>query len=346
MQTKQLLMTITHKVNLLHALGSDILEHSDHWEEVITLAYQSNPWFTPEHIRQAMEAIALKMLNHDKLNQWISNYTLDGIAPKSVGIIMAGNIPLVGFADWLAVFITGHIAKVKLSEKDSVLFKAIFGYLVSLDDSVLASTLIVDQLKDYDAVIATGSNNTALHFEYYFRNVPHLIRKSRTSVAVLSGKETPNDLQELGHDLFDYFGLGCRNVSKIWVPRNYQIANILDQLDAYQSIVHHNKYRNNYDYNSSLYLLNQVPFLTNDFVIFKEDKDLFSRIGCIHYEYYDDLEEVVDSIQEHKHEIQCIVSALDLKGINCVGFGQPQKPELWDYADDIDTMEFLTQKVI
>jgi hypothetical protein len=254
---------------------------------------------------------------------------------------MAGNIPLVGFHDWLAVIMTGHTAVIKLSEKDNALFPFLLERLKTIDERTTDWTIQVERLQDFDAVIATGSNNTARYFETYFAKYPHIIRKNRNSVAILTGAESDEDLKRLGIDIFRYFGLGCRNVSKLYIPKNYDLPHLLKVLDIYSDIQNHNKYRNNLDYNRALLLLNQMPHLTNDCIIFQENEALISRIGVIHYEYYDDTETLKEKLSKEKENIQCIVSALPIPPFKTILFGETQSPSLFDYPDEVDCIDFL-----
>ncbi|MCG8411094.1 MAG: hypothetical protein MI739_07405 [Bacteroidales bacterium] len=302
-----------------------------------------NPWFTPQNILQALDAIA-KSLDREKINSWISKYPkLNNKTKQSrIGVVTAGNIPLVGFHDFLTILISGDVFVGKLSSKDNRLLKFISQYLISLNQDFEKQIVFCeDKLTNFDAVIATGNNNTARYFEYYFGKYPHIIRKNRSSVAVLTGNETSNELQKLGIDIFSYFGLGCRNVSKLFVPQNYSFEKLFTSIDSFQNIYKHNKYANNYDYNRSIYLMNQIRHFDNGFALIKESKDFSSPIGVIYFEYYQDIDKLNEFLDFHKESIQCIVSCSE-KIKNALPLGKAQSPELWDYADNIDTLNFIS----
>jgi hypothetical protein len=271
------------------------------------------------------------------MGQWLERYTLNDTASiKKVGVICAGNLPLVGLHDVLSVILSGHVAFVKLSTDDNLLMPALFKILIRLDESVENQLVFADGLmKDMEAVIATGSNNTSRYFEQYFGHLPHIIRKSRSSVAILNGNETEEELKSLGRDVFAYFGLGCRNVSKVFVPKGYQIDRIFKAFYDYNAIINHHKYANNYDYNKAVWLLNSEQLLDNGFLLLKEDSSLASPTGSLYFEYYEDEFELRKNLEERQAEIQCIVSNADIP------FGGSQRPALWDYADGVDTLAFL-----
>jgi len=319
-----------------------LLEDTDHWNSVIEIACDHNAWFIRKNIKQSLDAITNEMLDAEKLENWIGNYNLNATKnPKKIGLIMAGNLPLVGFADWLSVFMSGNIALVKCSDKDNILFPALMNKLNEIDSELENKTQIIERLKDYDAVIATGSNNSSIYFESYFKHVPHIIRKNRTSVAVLDGTESDEVILKIGNDIHAYFGLGCRNVSKIYLPSGYDVKKLLAVWETQQDNINFNKYKNNFDYNLSLYLLNKIPFYTDNSLILIEDKSLFSRISCIHFEFYDDETSLIHSLTENLEDIQCIVSEKPLGNLNVTPPGETQQPGLMDYADNVDTMQFL-----
>lgn len=257
-------------------------------------------------------------------------------------MILAGNIPLVGFHDVLCVLVTGNTALIKASSQDARLIKAVLNKLAAIDNSFADRFSFVERLVEFDAVIATGSNNTSRYFDYYFGKVPHIIRKNRNSVAVLTGDETQEDLYQLGHDIFDYFGLGCRNVSKLLIPKDYNIATFFEAIEPYKDIINHNKYNNNYGYNKSIYLVGREQHLDNDFLLLKENDALASPLAVVFYNYYDSLADVEQLLIAENENIQCVVSKAPLNINNqVVSFGQSQQPKLWDYADGVDTMDFL-----
>ncbi len=311
------------------------------FDQIINATNHNNAWFTPEEIRKALSSLS-KMLNTNDLNKWFENINLTE-KPKKIGLILAGNIPLVGFHDVLCVLATGHIALIKMSSSDDKLLPALLQQLIAIEPAVADHIEYVERLKDFDAVIATGSNNTSRYFDYYFGKVPNIIRKNRNSVAVLNGEETLTDLENLGHDIFDYYGLGCRNVAKIYVPKDYDMKYFFEPIERFQPIVNHFKYNNNYDYNKSIYLVNGVKHFDNGFLLVKEDENFVSPLAVLFYEEYTNLTELEDKLNNQEEQIQCVVSnsSLTLKK-EIIGFGESQSPKLWDYADNINTIEFLS----
>ena len=304
---------------------------------------RNNRWLTKANCLKALQNIADAFLSEDKLATWLKGYpslSLSGHRQK-VGLVMAGNIPAVGFHDVLCTFIVGHKAYIKLSDKDSYLIPFMLDFLIKKDPKCANYFETITRLKDFDAVIATGSNNAALYFEQYFGKYPNIIRKNRNSVAVLSGEETEEDFLKLGMDIFGYFGLGCRSVSKLFVPPNYNFVPFLKVMDKFKNIMDHTKYRNNYEYNRSIYLLNNVKHLANDCLMTVEHKSMLSRISSVHFEYYHSTVELKKVLKLEKNGIQCIATKMKLADIKTVAFGQTQSPELSDYADAIDSMAFL-----
>lgn len=300
----------------------------------LKLAELQNPWFTQENMKFCLAQWG-KILTIENLEKWLKSYPYTE-NPKKIGIVMAGNIPLVGFHDLVSVLFSGNHAMVKTSSKDQVLMEFVLNYLKEFDDDLNDSIQKVERLGKVDAVIATGSNNTARYFEYYFKEIPHIIRKNRTSVAVLNGNESETELKNLGEDIFRYFGLGCRNVTKLYLPEGYNTDLIFEAFYDWNPIINHTKYANNYDYNRAIYLMEQQAFLDNNFLILKESKEFHSPIGVVHFEYYQNLDEVKKELESHQEKIQCVVG----NGFE-IPFGQTQKPSLTDYADGVDTMEFL-----
>ena len=248
---------------------------------------------------------------------------------------------MVGFHDLLCTFIWGHQAVMKFSSKDDVLIPAVLEILTDLDPRIRDQFEKVDKLSGFDAVIATGGETASVHFEYYFSKYPHIIRSNRSSVALLQGNESKTDIEALGSDVFDYFGLGCRSISKVYIPEDFDTDRLFEGFYRFAGIENHNKYKNNYDYNCAIYLVSREPILTNGFIILRESRDIASRIACLHYERYDDLEYVAWDLDQQAEKIQCVVSQRDVPGWEVTGFGQSQKPSLGDYADNVDTMEFL-----
>ena len=303
-----------------------------------------NGWFTKEMVESAFEGI-INMLDEKQLKQWIESY-LKSIdlerKPKEVGVIMAGNIPAVGFHDFLCVLLSGNTAVIKTSSDDALLIPSIAELLISIDASFSERINILKTPRSkYDAVIATGSNNSARYFEQYFGKYPNIIRKSRTSVAVLTGEETEQEIEGLAKDLFTYYGLGCRNVSKLLVTENFDVQKLIGELMKYSSFLKNNgKYQNNIDYNKSIYIINKVPFLDGGTFLFKEDQSLHSPISVTFYEKFDSLDEIDRYIERNNDEIQCVVSSQISRG---VPFGKAQHPKVWDYADKVDTMKFLLE---
>jgi hypothetical protein len=321
------------RVELLCKLGQYMLSDEAAWIRAQERAIDANAWFTPESIHIAVNNIVSELLQKDKLEQWVSKRSFSQQA-KTVGIVMAGNIPLVGFHDFLCVFISGHKPKIKLSSKDEVLFKHLVEKLVEWDPAVSEQVEISEMLKDCDAYIATGSNNTARYFESYFGKYPNIIRRNRTSVAVLDGTETDEELHLLAKDVFTYFGLGCRNVTQICVPEDYDFIKMLDVFTLHGDIINHNKYKNNYDYFLAIYLLNKVPYLDNGSLLVVENNVPFSAVAVLHYKRYKDKATVLQELNENP-DIQCVISR------EVIPFGDAQKPGLSDYADGVDTMHFL-----
>jgi hypothetical protein len=306
-------------------------------EELTLKVRNENPWFTPGSINLALEGVR-RYLDPSKLKKWVSNYDLNARPVRKVGVVMAGNIPLAGFHDFLAVIISGHEIMAKLSSKDTILPTYISEKLVEIERRFQSQITIAAQLKNFDAVIATGSDNSSRYFQYYFGKYPHIIRKNRTSCAVLNGSETEAELKLLGKDVFSYFGLGCRNVSKIFIPRNFDPLRLVNAWDIYVDIIHHHKYHNNYDYQKSILLVNKIPFYDSGFVILHENEKLVSPISVIYLERYDDPVELAARLESVSEKIQCIVGKTRPEHIP---FGHAQEPELWDYADRVDTLRFL-----
>jgi acyl-CoA reductase-like NAD-dependent aldehyde dehydrogenase len=349
-------MTLQERIALLAELGYYLrtaLDDDPALQTVVEQAYFENRWFTADNTRSALKAVATQMLDEQVLRQWAGRYQLsDKPHPeRTVGLIMAGNIPLVGFHDWLCVFVAGQKALVKLSDKDKLLLSFLVAKLAEWRFEAWEYTEFIDpdtRMKGFDAVIATGSNNTARYFEQYFGRYPNIIRRNRNAVAVLDGSETVADLYALGRDIFAYFGLGCRNVSKLYVPRGYAFDTLLEALQAYNELSNHDKYRNNLDYNITLLLLNLVPYLNNGCVVLTENTALSSRIASLHYEYYDDVATLSDTLSGLEDQIQCLAlragTALKLSiKTPIVSFSQTQLPGLSDYADGVDVMQFLTK---
>ncbi|MFV5702057.1 acyl-CoA reductase [Flavobacterium sp. XS2P12] len=311
----------------------------DDFIDLIKLSQSHNGWYTPEQVYFSIQSWA-EALTEENLNQWLSAYDFQINEPKNIALILAGNIPLVGFHDFLSVLITGHNVLIKTSSNDQHLLPFLAKYIIAVDPELADKiTFVEGKLENFDAVIATGSNNTARYFEYYFKNKPSIIRKSRNSIAVLNGKETKEQLSALGEDIFRYFGLGCRNVSKIFVPKGYTFDAFFEAIFEYQDVIHYEKYANNYDYNKAVFLMSNFKLLDNGFLTIKEDKSHASPISSAFYEFYDNIKDLQIRLQSENEQIQCIVSNNLIE--NSIDFGQTQKPKLWNYADNIDTISFL-----
>ncbi len=311
----------------------------DDFSKLIALSQSHNGWFTPDNVYYSVQSWA-KALTKNNFDIWLSNYDFSKIKKKSVAIILAGNIPLVGFHDFLSVLIAGHQVVVKTSSNDQQLLPFLAKYLIAVNPELKNYITFTDgKLENFDAVIATGSNNTARYFEYYFKDKPSIIRKSRNSVAILNGLESKENMVALGEDIFRYFGLGCRNVSKIFLPKDYNFDLFFNGMFPYQDVIKYEKYANNYDYNKAVFLMSNFKLLDNEFLTIKEDESYASPISSVFYEFYDDLEILKLKLSSDQEKIQCLVSNNLIE--NSIGFGETQKPNLWDYADQVDTLDFL-----
>lgn len=304
-----------------------------------------NPWFTPKNVIRAFIGLS-RMLETENLKKWMDAYELrerPRERQKEIGLVMAGNIPLVGFHDLLSVLASGHRLRARTSSKDDRLPRKVVEVLADLDAEMASRIMFSDEpLKGIDAIIATGSNNSARYFEYYFRDIPHIIRRNRNGVAVLTGEESASELEMLGDDIFTYFGMGCRNVTKLYIPDSYDLKVLLSVLDRFGDLCQHHKYGNNVDYHRSIYLMNQVPFLDNGILLIKEDTAIASPIGVVFYERYAEIGWVRDQLATRNEEIQCIISNHpDIPG--AIPPGSSQDPMPWDYADGVDTLRFLTE---
>lgn len=345
-------MTLQQKINALEQLGTILTQAGNSTTtpttdvrvkklaDLATSVHVFNGWFTCQNVLSAYQTIG-KQLSKNSIEKFLSNYTQKGKSAKNIGIILAGNIPLVGFHDILCVLLSGHRAIVKASHNDQQLPLCLCEILTAIEPEFKNYfTFTEGQLKLIDAAIATGSNNSSRYFEYYFNKIPHIIRKNRNSVAVLNNKETPEELRLLGSDIFQYFGLGCRSVSKIFIPQNYNFDNLFKAVFDFQYVLQNNKYSNNYDYNKTIYLMSGVKLLENGFLLLKEDIGLSSPVAVLYYEYYKNELDVIERINMDSPNIQCMVSKMECLE-NKISFGQTQNPGLSDYADGIDTMKFL-----
>ena len=351
----QTIMDIQQRINAFAALGDFLGQFSvreiekvegipendlffDGFKHQIKLAQEHNQWFSKENILFALEGWS-EQLSKANLEKWLQDYSIEIEQPKTIAIIMAGNIPLVGFHDFLSVLISGHKVLVKQSSNDKHLLPYLAKYLETVATDFRGKIKFTEEkLSDFDAVIATGSDNTARYFEYYFRGRPSIIRKNRNSIAVLTGAETDEQLEGLSEDIFRYYGLGCRNVSKLYVPKDYNFDRFFNAMFAWRDIIHQNKYANNYDYNKAVYLMSEFEMLENGFLMLKQDESFSSPIATVFYEHYDTLAELEQQLRQVEDKIQCVVA----DGFNDseVDFGATQRPNLWDYADGVDTISF------
>lgn len=326
-------------INNLVRLG-ELLSKTEQFNDIFEKAEQQNSWFTRANVIFAFKSWS-DALSENNVKQWLSQYQLpQTTSPKKILIIMAGNLPLVGLHDLLCVLVTGHKAIVKLSSNDCVLLPYLITQMKTFaPEWTEAVTFTDDKVTEYDAVIATGSDNTARYFEYYFGKKPHIIRKNRHSVAVLTGKETPEELFALGKDIFLYYGLGCRSISKLFVPKGYDFNLLFQAIYPYKDIIQEQKYANNYDYNKAVYLMSLFQLLENGFLLLKEDEHYGSPIATLFYEYYTDIDSLKEKLTTDAEKIQCVVAHNFTT--EEVAFGETQTPQLWDYADGVDTLNFL-----
>ncbi len=314
---------------------------SNNEELRLELAEAKNRWFTQESINYTFNELA-NLLTKTNLNSWLSNYDLSkSTSSKTIGLVLAGNIPLVGFHDIICTILTGHKVLAKLSSKDEILYTIIKELLLKINPCYKELINFTDtSLKNIDAIIATGSDNSSRYFDYYFGKYPNIIRKNRNSVAVIQPHNTAEDFKKLGEDIFRYFGLGCRNVSFLLIPEGFDLGRFFTAIESFDGIINHNKYANNYQYQKTLLAMNNTPFYDNGFCLLTENDSLASAIGTIHFKYYKEESDIKNYIQANKHKIQCIVSKTK-HSFNTYSFGMAQKPALNDYADNIDTIDFL-----
>lgn len=309
-------------------------------DDSVRVAQTRNEWFTKENILFALKNIAIS-ISQDSIDEFVSKYNFSKPKYKSVGVIMAGNIPIVGFNDFFYVLMSGSSIKIKLSSKDDLLLAVLAQLLINIEPK-LESKISFEEftINDFDAIIATGSSNSSNLFKEYFGKYPNIIRSHRSSIAVISNEDSKIDLELLGRDIFSYFGLGCRNVSKIFIPKEFDLSKLFESIISYSKVMEHNKYMNNFDYNSTLYLMKNEKFLVNNFLILKESEEIYSPISVLNYSYYNNLEEVEEYINLNKEKIQIVLSN-KAKVNKSILFGNSQMPTLLDYADDIDVMDFL-----
>ena len=328
-------MNLQKRIEILGELQKYLLSNDEQWQQIRLKSFFHNGWFTEDFIDLAVQNICTQFLQKEKLEQWAAHYHLDdNIGGKNIGIVMAGNIPLVGFHDFLCVFISGHKQTIKLSGKDDILLKHLVEKMISWDPSLAAYISFAEMLKGCDAYIATGSNNSARYFDQYFSKYPNIIRRNRTAVAILDGKETTTELELLSDDVHQYFGSGCRNVTKLYVPAGYDFVPLLGAFDKYKYFADHHKFKNNYDYQLSIALLNNIFYMTNGSALLLENDAIFSAISQLNYSFYTD-ENKLQELLKGNEDIQCIC------GHTGIPFGQAQCPSLMEYADGVDTMQFL-----
>jgi hypothetical protein len=328
-------MNLEQRIDLLVRLGDYLLSENPDWQDARQRASAQNGWFSQEFIEIAVQNIASGFLQKDKLSAWARQYALppEIPAPKTIGLIMAGNIPLVGFHDFLCLFISGHRQIIKPSSRDEVLLKHLVERLYSYEPSVMQFVSFADRLNGCDAYIATGSNNSARYFDYYFNKYPHIIRRNRSSVAVLDGQETREELEKLADDVYLYYGLGCRNVTKLYVPENYDFVPLLEAFRKYDYLADSYKYKNNYDYQLTILILNKKYYMSNKSILLSENNSIFSPISVLNYEFYHEDRPTLAGQQD----LQCVI------GHGQIPFGQAQYPSLTDYADGVDTLQFLRE---
>lgn len=335
-------MTQNKRIDAFVALGDFLRSMPQPLIDIIEKAATKNPWYTVENSKRQLAAIS-QNLTTDKLNAWLGEHEMADNS-KKVGLILAGNIPLVGFHDILSVLIAGFVAQIKVSSDDAGLTPFILSSLISLEPAFKAKIELVERLQNFDLIIATGSDNSSRYFDYYFGKKPNIIRKNRNSVAILTGEESSSELLALGHDIFDYFGLGCRSVSKVYFPVGYDIARFFEGIEPHHEISNHYKFANNYDYNKSIYLINGDKHFDNGFLLAKQDERYTSPLAVVFYEEYSALNDLVAELEANKEKIQCIVTEATISSaIPTFPLGQGQSPALTDYADGVDTLAFLRQ---
>lgn len=330
-------MTLSERSRVFAQLGEKIKNLTrEELDELSQSAFTRNGWFTPESVKRSLQGIA-HLLDEETLEKWVSTYKLAPEVPRIVGIIMAGNIPMVGFHDLLCVLLSGNMAAIKMSSSDEVLVRQLLDWIIEIEPRFKKNIEVRDKLDQVDAMIATGSDNTARYFEYYFGKQPHIIRKNRTSVAVIDGTETDEELHALGEDIFTYYGLGCRNVAKVFTPKEFDLTSIFPHFEDFKGAFNHHKYRNNYDYHKSILLVNRVQHLDTGFLLVTTTDDLVSPTSVLYHQEYENKEQLQRVLKLQEEKIQCII------GHEHIPFGQAQSPEPWDYADGVDVMRFLTQ---
>lgn len=342
-------MNLEKRIKAFVTLGlqmrTDAVNSESEFGKATITAQYANPWFTPENVVDAVNAIALEWLTNTEIEKWINSYPqnyFETKIPKRVGVVMAGNIPLVGFHDFLCVLLTGNAINMKLSSKDGGLMQALANMLIDIEPEFRSLIQIADgPLKGFDAAIATGSDSSVRYFDYYFRNYPSLIRGHRNGIALLTGNETQDDLVKLSNDIFTYFGLGCRNVSKLLVPVGYNFDSLIRCMNSWEHLINHHRYANNYEYNRTILLMNQTPHLDTGFALLVANENIDAHVATINFQEYSSLKAAFEYLKLHDDKIQCVASAEEFEHPRKVDFGQTQKPRLSDYADGVDTIQFL-----
>ncbi|WP_079716019.1 aldehyde dehydrogenase family protein [Parapedobacter luteus] len=336
-------MTKKQRIDAFALLGDYLRADSPELRRVVEAAGYHNAWFTQPNIDKALKNIALN-LSKEQLGAWLEPYPFDGETDQTVGLVLAGNIPLVGFHDILCALCAGFNVQIKPATADQLLITHVITKLQEIEPAFARKIAVAERLGNFDLVIATGSDNTARYFDYYFGKKPHIIRKNRNSVAVLTGKETSEALRLLGNDIFDYFGLGCRSVAKLFVPKGYALSAFFEGITPFSDIINHHKYANNYDYNKSIYLINGDVHYDNGFLLVKPDERIASPLATVYMEEYDNRDALVAKLAESAAQLQCAVSLEPLEtAVPTVRFGQSQWPALDDYADGVNTLDFLAE---
>ena len=337
-------MTLDERIEAFTSLR-DALNPSKERSAMSTIAIQSNLWFTIENINQSIGAIQDEFLDHIKLNKWIEKYTFEKLHPKKIALVLAGNIPAVGFHDILCVLIAGHRVQIKLSSKDKIIIPYILDRLIEIDNRFLLQIDYVERVSDFDAIIATGSNNSAVHFAHYFSKYPHIIRRNRKSIGIISKDWKETEIISLGDDILTHFGLGCRNVSFLWIHQDVDLEPLMEIWHRRKEFILHNKYKNNYDYNYTLLLMNGADFLMNSCLLLVNENTMHSRIATVNYQRYKDEKQISTYFSQNNEDIQCVVSSSKMDQIPTIYPGLAQIPSLSDYADNVDTMSFLTSNI-
>jgi hypothetical protein len=335
-------MTLTERLQAFTALGEALQAFTpNQFQDITYRAGNANPWFDEQNVTNAFNGI-IHLLDKENLQDWLFSYDLSQVRPQKVGVVMAGNIPMVGFHDMLCVLLAGHHLYAKLSSDDTYLMQLLADQLIRIEPRFENKIHFVERLNDVDAVIATGSDNTSRYFEYYFSKKPHIIRRNRTSLGLLSGQETSEELKALGNDIIQYFGLGCRNVSKVFVPEGYSFIPFFEAIESLKTVADHHKYLNNFDYNKSILLVNQTRHLDNGFLLVTESEQMVSPISVLFYQTYKDAADLNALVEAVADKTQCLVSSEGWYK-NSTAFGQAQCPAVWDYADGVDSLKFLSQ---